>query len=68
MSIDPDNQYVRKVVRIGQIGAAGQFKIVSSSEDVVRPEPFPSTRKREQWLRFVDGLYRDWGSRWECGE
>jgi urea transport system substrate-binding protein len=65
LRIDADSQYAWKVARIGQIGATGQFQIVWSSEEPIRPEPFPPTRKREQWQRFLDGLHRDWGGRWE---
>ena len=62
--IDPDNQYAWKVVRVAQMGERGQFKIVWSSEEPVSPQPFPPSRKREQWLRFLSGLQRDWGGRW----
>ncbi len=54
--IDPDTQYVWKAVRIAQIGGRGQFKIVWSSEEPVAPQPFPPSRKREQWLQFLTEL------------
>jgi urea transport system substrate-binding protein len=63
--IDKASQYAWKVVRIGQIGERGLFKIVSSSDEPVAPQPFPLSRSREQWLQFLDGLQRDYGGRWE---
>jgi urea transport system substrate-binding protein len=39
--IDPRNQHTWKVARIGQVEQNGQFKIVWSSEEPVRPEPYP---------------------------
>jgi urea transport system substrate-binding protein len=61
--IDPDNQYAWRVVRVAQIGERGQFKIVWSSEEPVPPQPFPLTRKREQWLHFLAGLQQEEGGR-----
>lgn len=63
--IDPANQYVWKVVRVGQIGERGQFKIVWSSEEPVAPQPFPDNRKREEWQHFLEGIQCDYGGRWE---
>jgi urea transport system substrate-binding protein len=62
--IDAANQYTWKVVRLGRIGDGGQFKLVWSSEEPVPPEPFPPTRKRAEWLRFLDEMHRDLGGRW----
>jgi urea transport system substrate-binding protein len=39
--IDPRNQHTWKVARIGQVGRHGQFKIVWSSEEPIKPEPYP---------------------------
>jgi len=39
--IDPENQHTWKVARIGQIQPNGQFKIVWSSEEPLKPEPYP---------------------------
>jgi urea transport system substrate-binding protein len=40
--IDPRNQHTWKVPRIGQIDGNGQFKIVWSSEEPIKPEPYPA--------------------------
>lgn len=63
--IDPDNQYAWKAMRVAQIGERGQFQIVWSSEEPVSPQPFPPSRKREQWLRLQTELQEKWGGRWE---
>ncbi len=64
MRIDPTNQYAWKIARLGRIDEGGQLKIVWSSEEPIQPEPFPVTRKRTEWLRFLDETHRDLGGRW----
>jgi len=64
VGIDPDNQHLSKVVRIGKILEDGQFKIVSSSEKPIRPEPYPDYKTKEQWNSFLDNLYKDWNKNW----
>ncbi len=54
--IDSENQHTWKTIRIGQIKDDGQFEIVYSSEKPIRPEPFPDTRSKQDWQRFVDRL------------
>jgi urea transport system substrate-binding protein len=39
--IDPRNQHTWKVARIGRIDPQGRLKIVWSSEEPIRPEPYP---------------------------
>ncbi len=39
--IDPHNQHTWKVARIGRIDPYGQFRIVWSSEEPIKPEPYP---------------------------
>lgn len=62
--VDAVNQHTWKVVRIGRITETGQFDIVWSSEEPVRPVPFPFYRSRSEWLALVDDLHRSWGGRW----
>jgi urea transport system substrate-binding protein len=65
--VEPENQHLWKVVRIGRIRADGQFDIVWSSEKPIRPVPYPIYRSREEWMAFLDGLYRGWGGAWAAG-
>ncbi|MBX3101525.1 MAG: urea ABC transporter substrate-binding protein [Bacteroidetes bacterium] len=62
--IDGPTQHTWKAVRIGQIKENGQFDIVWSSEKPIRPVPFPDTRTREEWEKFLSDLYEGWGKSW----
>jgi urea transport system substrate-binding protein len=62
--IDPTSLHTWKVVRIGKIGADGQFTIVWSSEKPIRPIPYPIYRTPEVWDQFLDQLYQGWGQSW----
>lgn len=62
--VDAVNQHTWKVVRIGKITEDGQFRIEWSSEEPVRPIPFPFHRSRSEWLGRVNELYQSWGERW----
>lgn len=62
--VDAINQHTWKVVRIGQIMEDGQFRIQWSSEEPVRPIPFPFHRSRSDWLDRVESLHQLWGGRW----
>lgn len=39
--VDPENQHTWKVARIGQILPDGQFQILWTSDQPIRPEPYP---------------------------
>lgn len=39
--LDPENQHTWKVARIGQILPDGQFQILWTSDQPIRPEPYP---------------------------
>jgi urea transport system substrate-binding protein len=62
--VDNENLHTWKVVRIGQIGEDAQFKIVWSSGEAVRPVPFPRTRKRVEWEKFLVSLQAGWNGNW----
>lgn len=64
VGIDPQNNHLSKVVRIGQILSDGQFKIVSSSEKPIKPEPYPTYKTKQQWNSFLDKLYYEWNENW----
>jgi urea transport system substrate-binding protein len=49
VSVDADNQHLWKTVYIGEAQADGQFRIVWSSNQPIRPEPFPQYRSLHQW-------------------
>jgi urea transport system substrate-binding protein len=64
VTIDPDNQHLYKTVRIGQIQEDGQFEILFTSDEPIKPEPYPSYRTEEEWNAFLDNLYISWGGQW----
>ena len=66
--IDPDTQYCYRTPRIGQIQSDGQFKIVWTAPEPVRPEPYPNSRTAEAWRAFLHDLYTGWGDRWAAAE
>jgi urea transport system substrate-binding protein len=62
--IDPDTQHCFRTPRIGRIQADGQFKVVWTAPEPVRPEPYPNSRTAEAWRAFLHDLYTGWGNRW----
>lgn len=64
IAVDPETQHTWRPVFIGRIRPDGQFDLVWSSQITVRPVPFPLSRSRSEWERFVTDLYRAWGGRW----
>ena len=45
----------------------GSVKIVAGSDRLLAPEPFPATRRsRQEWERFLYGLYIDWDNQWQA--
>ena len=63
--VDPDNQHTWKTVRIGILKEDGQFLIVWTSGRPVRPVPYPQSKLRAEWEKFLADLYQGWGQRWE---
>ena len=64
VGIDPENNHLSKIIRIGQILPNGQFKIVSSSEQPIKAQPYPDYKTKDQWNSFLDNLYNQWDKSW----
>jgi urea transport system substrate-binding protein len=62
--IDPETRHAWRSVRVGRIRANGQFNIVWDSGRPIRPQPFPLSRSRAQWEKFLDLLYAHWQDNW----
>nr|WP_236622145.1 transporter substrate-binding protein [Rhodopirellula maiorica] len=62
--IDPETQHCFKTPRVGQIRSDGQFQIVWSAAQPVRPEPYPASRTAADWKTFLHDLYVGWGNQW----
>jgi urea transport system substrate-binding protein len=54
--IDSGNQHAWKTIRIGKVVDDGQFEVIYSSENPIRPEPFPDTRSPRDWKEFLRRL------------
>lgn len=64
--IDPDTQHAFRGVNIGRIRKDGQFDLMWSSGQPIRPVPFPIYRSRAEWVQFLDDLYKGWGGHWSA--
>lgn len=66
--IDRDTNYTWRVMRIGRVQQDGQFQIVpkTDTEWALQPIPFPSSRPRALWERFLDDLHTRWGGSWQA--
>jgi urea transport system substrate-binding protein len=62
--IDSENQHTWKTMRLGRIIEGGQFEVVWSSENPIRPEPYPGSRSPAAWNEFLTELYKTWGGNW----
>jgi urea transport system substrate-binding protein len=62
--IDPETRHAWRSVRVGRIRANGQFTIVWDSGRPIQPQPFPLSRTRIQWEKFLDLLYAHWQGNW----
>lgn len=62
--IDPDTQHCFKTPRVGRIQHDGQFEIVWSAKESIRPEPYPASRTAADWKAFLHDLYTGWGNQW----
>jgi len=62
--VDPETQHIWKTVRIGVIKEDGQFSIVWTSGKPVRPVPYPLTKLKAEWEKFMEDLYQSWGQKW----
>ncbi|MEO5731696.1 MAG: transporter substrate-binding protein, partial [Byssovorax sp.] len=62
--IEPSNNHTWKFFRMGKMGQAGALEIVSTSNDVLEPVPFPLSRTRAQWEALLDRLSSGWKGGW----
>jgi urea transport system substrate-binding protein len=64
--IDPENQHAWQPWRIGKVRADGSVDVVAGTNDSIAPNPFPNTRTRAEWERFLNELYVGWNGRWQA--
>jgi urea transport system substrate-binding protein len=66
--IDSETLHSWLPLRIGRVRADGTVEAVEGSAQLVRPEPFPPTRSRADWDRFLNDLFLRWDGRWQPPE
>ncbi|MDQ6969560.1 MAG: transporter substrate-binding protein, partial [Mariprofundus sp.] len=64
VSIDHHSHHSWKTVRIGQIRSDGQFDILWTSAEPVRPDPFPPFISKPEAALKLEQLYQAWGNQW----
>jgi urea transport system substrate-binding protein len=64
VKIDPGTLHTVQVSRVGVINEVGRFIEVYISPQPIVPEPFPASRNRPVWERFLQDLHEQWGRRW----
>ncbi len=62
--VDEDTHYTWRAMRVGRVSPDGKFQILHNTAWAIQPEPFPSSRPRAAWDKFLQKLYTDWGERW----
>jgi urea transport system substrate-binding protein len=62
--LDSDTQHAYRTPRIAQVQPDGQFKVVWSAAGPVKPEPYPASRRAEDWKAFLNDLYTGWDNQW----
>jgi urea transport system substrate-binding protein len=66
LKVDPVTQHTWQEWRIGRVRADGQVDTIATAAENVAPAPFPASRPRAEWERLLEGLYIEWGSRWQA--
>jgi urea transport system substrate-binding protein len=64
VTIDPATLHTVQVSRVGVINEKGRFIEVYVSPQPISPEPFPASRDRPSWERFLLDFQRQWGGHW----
>jgi urea transport system substrate-binding protein len=64
--LDASTQHLYKTPRVGKITDHGQFEVVWSAKEPVKPDPFPPSRKATEWQGYLVDLYRGWGDSWSA--
>jgi len=63
--LDRDNNHLHKNISIGKINKES-IDIVWSSNNLIKPTPFPSFKKEEFWIDYQKSLYQNWNRTWQC--
>jgi len=64
VSVDNRSQHTWKTARIGQIQGNGQFNILWSSRQPIRPMPYPPLVSKQEADNYLSQLYLGWHKHW----
>jgi urea transport system substrate-binding protein len=66
VTVDPDTYHLWQPVRIARVQPDGSLRQVFAADGgkPVKPEPFPTTRPRSEWDRFLKELQVEYGGKW----
>jgi urea transport system substrate-binding protein len=64
VSVDPETQHTWRSFSMAKIRSDGQVDIVWSSQKPIRPVPYPISRSKAEWERYLAELYSGWGNNW----
>jgi len=66
VTIDPATRVAWRPFHVGRARADGQFEVVFSIREPIRPLSYVATRSIGQWRAFLDRLRAGWGGRWSA--
>lgn len=64
ISVDRETQHTWRPFYVGKVRGDGQIAIVWSITKPIRPVPYPFSRTKEEWNRFLDETYEGWNRNW----
>ena len=59
-----ENQHSWNVFRLGKSVEDGQFEVIASSEEPIRPEPYAASRSPAARNAFLADLHQRWDGLW----
>jgi urea transport system substrate-binding protein len=64
LTVDAETQHTHLPLRIAQVQPDRTLKLVGGSDEPLVPVPYPVSRRRDEWERFLIDLNNKWGGRW----
>ena len=64
ISIDGRTQHTWRPTYIAKVRTDRSTETVWTSQDAIRPIPYPHSRTRAEWNAFLENLYERWGGQW----
>jgi urea transport system substrate-binding protein len=62
--IDEENQHIWRHTHIAQVGSDGEFHVQWSSEQPIAPTPYPLSRPKNEWNKFLENSKTRWDGGW----